>query len=192
MIMNEKPTHRVNPEIPHSTQTFECIKGTADQGMVQFEREKGTTVNTANSNNEVNERDFWTAIRKAAKKLAGKAIRQLLLAWNVMCDPKTPFGAKAIIGGALAYFVLPLDLIPDFLPSGYVDDLAALAAVWRVVAEHLNDDHRRQADQTLCEWGFDGDDEGGPDDGDGIDSGSPSSHDPSAGSSALSIVEDAA
>ena len=78
------------------------------------------------------------------------------------------------------------------LSACYVDDLAALAAVWGVVVEHLNDDHRRQADQTLCEWGFDGDDEGGPDDGDGIDSGSPSSHDPSAGSSALSIVEDAA
>lgn len=45
-----------------------------------------------------------------------------------MIDKDTPVGAKLVIAGALAYLVLPVDLIPDFLPGGYLDDMSAIMA----------------------------------------------------------------
>jgi uncharacterized membrane protein YkvA (DUF1232 family) len=52
--------------------------------------------------------------------------------------------------GAIAYFVLPTDAIPDVLPIiGYTDDAAMLAAAIRLVAGHITDDHREAARRTL-------------------------------------------
>ncbi len=57
---------------------------------------------------------------------------------------------KAALVGALAYFVLPVDLIPDMLPViGYTDDAAMLAAAIKLVASHITPDHREAARRTL-------------------------------------------
>ena len=53
--------------------------------------------------------------------------------------------------GALAYFVLPADVIPDVLPViGYTDDAAVLAAAIKLVASHITPDHREAAQRTLA------------------------------------------
>jgi uncharacterized membrane protein YkvA (DUF1232 family) len=58
---------------------------------------------------------------------------------------------KAALLGALAYFVLPIDLIPDILPVlGYADDAAVLAAALRLVASHIRPEHREAARQALA------------------------------------------
>jgi uncharacterized membrane protein YkvA (DUF1232 family) len=50
----------------------------------------------------------------------------------------------------MAYFVLPADLIPDYIPViGYTDDAAVLAGAIRLVAAHLTDDHREAARRML-------------------------------------------
>jgi uncharacterized membrane protein YkvA (DUF1232 family) len=52
------------------------------------------------------------------------------IVWGIMRDPRTPIGLKAILGAALAYVVLPVDLIPDALPIiGQADDLTVLLLV---------------------------------------------------------------
>jgi len=57
---------------------------------------------------------------------------------------------KAALLGALAYFVLPIDLIPDILPVlGYADDAAVLATALRLVASHIRPEHREAARQAL-------------------------------------------
>lgn len=63
-----------------------------------------------------------------------------------MLDAKTPLWVKAAIGSALAYFMLPVDAVPDFLPvAGMTDDLAVLAGAVKVAADHLLPAHYDQA-----------------------------------------------
>jgi uncharacterized membrane protein YkvA (DUF1232 family) len=57
---------------------------------------------------------------------------------------------KATLIGALAYFVLPTDAVPDFLPVlGFADDAASLAAALRLVAAHVLPEHRTAAEAAL-------------------------------------------
>lgn len=66
--------------------------------------------------------------------------------WLVMTDPKTPTGIKVTIASALAYLIMPLDMIPDFIPAtGYTDDLAALTSAAAAAGSSLTEKHKKQA-----------------------------------------------
>ncbi|WP_431281011.1 YkvA family protein [Humitalea sp. 24SJ18S-53] len=67
---------------------------------------------------------------RAAFRRAGEAVAmEAMKAWHLAQDPATPRQTKMILYGALAYFVLPIDAVPDFLPGvGFTDDAAALTA----------------------------------------------------------------
>lgn len=70
---------------------------------------------------------FFSKIKKHAKKIGAKIIYYALILFYTLQEPSVPFKAKAIIIGALGYFITPFDLIPDITPAiGYVDDLKAL------------------------------------------------------------------
>jgi uncharacterized membrane protein YkvA (DUF1232 family) len=56
-------------------------------------------------------------------------LENLIRVGKVLVDPKTPRWAKLAAAGALAYFILPIDLIPDYLPGGFLDDAAVAAGV---------------------------------------------------------------
>ena len=90
------------------------------------------------------EQGFWRKLRRHAGRIP--FIDQLLAAYYCAIDPKTPLQARAILYGALAYFILPFDLVPDFIAGlGYTDDAAVLAAAIRSILPHIKDDHRNQA-----------------------------------------------
>jgi uncharacterized membrane protein YkvA (DUF1232 family) len=90
------------------------------------------------------ERGFWRKLRRHAGRIP--FMDRLLAAYYCAIDPATPLQAKAILYGALAYFVLPVDLIPDFIVSfGYTDDAAVLAAAIRSILPHIKDGHRDRA-----------------------------------------------
>jgi uncharacterized membrane protein YkvA (DUF1232 family) len=64
----------------------------------------------------------------------------------------TPLTARAVLIGAVAYFVLPFDVIPDMLPAlGFTDDAAVLAAAIKLVSDHLRPEHRQAARMRLAE-----------------------------------------
>ena len=66
-------------------------------------------------------------------------------------DRQTPVHVKAALIGALAYFVLPADVVPDVLPViGYTDDAAMLAGAIKLVASHITPDHREAARRKLA------------------------------------------
>jgi uncharacterized membrane protein YkvA (DUF1232 family) len=51
-----------------------------------------------------------------------------------------------VLFGALAYFIMPIDLIPDVIAwVGFTDDAAVLYAALRTIAPHIKDSHRQQA-----------------------------------------------
>ena len=66
-------------------------------------------------------------------------------------DITSPTTAKGMVMAALAYFVLPVDAIPDILPViGYTDDAAVLAAVVTIIGRNLKDSHRAAAAEVLA------------------------------------------
>jgi uncharacterized membrane protein YkvA (DUF1232 family) len=94
-------------------------------------------------------RAFWRKLRRLAARLP--FAEDLIAAHYCAFDRRTPLQAKAALLGALAYFVLPTDLIPDVLPViGYTDDAAVLAAAIKLVASHITPDHREAAQRTLA------------------------------------------
>jgi uncharacterized membrane protein YkvA (DUF1232 family) len=97
---------------------------------------------------EIVRRGFWTKARKFAAQLP--FAEDLLAAWYCAFDRDTPLQVKAALLGALAYFVLPFDAVPDVLPFlGFADDAAILATALRMVANHLTPAHRAAAKRTL-------------------------------------------
>ena len=93
-------------------------------------------------------RGFWPKIRKAAAHVpfAGEA----LAAWFAVQDDETPAAAKGMMLAALAYFVLPVDAIPDFIAGlGYTDDAAVLMAMLGLVGRHIKPRHREAARQAV-------------------------------------------
>ncbi len=91
---------------------------------------------------------FWPKMRRTAARIpfAGQA----MAAWYAAQDPKTPLAAKGLILGALAYFVMPVDAIPDiFAGIGFTDDAAVIAAVLATLGAHLKPRHHDQAAQAL-------------------------------------------
>ena len=99
-------------------------------------------------NEERVRRDFW---RKAARVAARLPFAEdLLAAYYCAFDQATPFQVRAALVGALAYFVLPFDFLPDMLPLlGFTDDAAVLLTALRMVAGHLRPEHRDAARAAL-------------------------------------------
>ncbi len=94
-------------------------------------------------------RGFWLKVGRLAGRLP--FAEDLIAAHYCAFDRQTPLKVKAILLGALAYFVLPDDIIPDFLPViGYTDDAAVLAAAIKLVASHITPEHRQAAQRLLA------------------------------------------
>ena len=60
--------------------------------------------------------------------------------------------AKATVYSALAYFILPTDTIPDFIPGGYVDDFAVIAGAVATLAGYIDQKVKDRARQRLAHW----------------------------------------
>ncbi len=99
-------------------------------------------------NEERVRRDFWRKAARVAAKLP--FAEDLLAAYYCAFDQTTPFQVRAALVGALAYFVLPFDFVPDVLPLlGFTDDAAILLTALRMVAGHLRPEHRDAARVAL-------------------------------------------
>lgn len=93
---------------------------------------------------------FWATLRKAAAKVP--FTEDLVASYFCALDPETPARTRAILLGALAYFVLPLDWVPDFIIGfGFTDDVAVLAAAIGAIRSGLKDAHYRAARKALAE-----------------------------------------
>jgi uncharacterized membrane protein YkvA (DUF1232 family) len=94
------------------------------------------------------ERDFWQKLKATCRKIP--FIDDLTSVYYCAIDPSTPLQVKAILFGALGYFVVPFDVLPDFMPLlGFTDDAAMLYAAIRTVLPHIKPEHRVRAKEAL-------------------------------------------
>lgn len=99
------------------------------------------------------EDSFWKKLSRYALIAGEELVFKVLCMYYALVDPDTPKSAKLIIMGALGYFILPLDAIPDFLPGvGYADDLSAIGAAMATVMMHIKEEHKQKADEQLDKW----------------------------------------
>ena len=92
---------------------------------------------------------FWQKTKQFAIKIGQEAVEKSLIMYYCMKDSDTPAKHKSIILSALGYFILPLDLIPDILPGGWMDDLGALALAFSTVTSSIKDSHVKMAQEKL-------------------------------------------
>ena len=91
---------------------------------------------------------FWPKIQRTAARIP--FADQALAAWYAARDPATPLPAKGMIFAGLAYFIMPIDAIPDlFAGIGYTDDAAVIAALIATLGANIKRRHRDQAEEAV-------------------------------------------
>lgn len=95
-------------------------------------------------------RDFWSTARKAASRIP--FMDEVVAAYFCALDPATPTRVRASLIAALAYFVVPFDVLPDFIVGlGFTDDVTVLAGVLAMLRTHITDRHRTAARKALAD-----------------------------------------
>jgi len=92
---------------------------------------------------------FWRKVGQLAATMP--FTEELLTGYYCAFDRQTPTHVRVALMGALAYFIAPFDILPDFLPVvGLTDDAAVLAAVFKVVWDNIKPVHRAAAKAALA------------------------------------------
>jgi len=87
---------------------------------------------------------FWHKARKTLGRIP--FTEDAVAAFYCAIDGATPLPVRATLFGALAYFILPFDVVPDFLLGlGYTDDAAVLLTAFTTCKTYITDDHRAKA-----------------------------------------------
>ena len=124
-----RPQAAVWPDIEALTRKFAWQKLTWDEGGLRLR--------------------FWRKLLREAAKIP--FLEEVLTAHYCAFDRQTPLYVKAILIGAITYFVVPMDLIPDYIPVvGYTDDAAVVGAAVKAVAAHIRPEHRTAAQLVVA------------------------------------------
>ena len=125
---------------PFTKAEIEAMRRMAREEAKEAAREGGSGGNLA--------RKFFAKLRRVGQKLP--FAEDILAAYFCAVDPATSPRVKLVLLGAIAYFVMPLDFLPDILPLvGFADDAALLLAAVSQVAGSINEVHREQARAAL-------------------------------------------
>lgn len=96
---------------------------------------------------------FWDKVKKYGEQAGKKTVYYSLLLFYAAKSPNVPKSSKMIILGALGYLILPLDLIPDFIPVvGLADDTLVIATAIYKVMSHIDDDIKVQAKKKMASF----------------------------------------
>jgi uncharacterized membrane protein YkvA (DUF1232 family) len=102
---------------------------------------------------QFSEQGFWQKLKDFATYAGREVVEKALILFFAAQRAETPLWAKTVIYSALAYFILPTDAIPDFMPlSGYADDLGTLVMALGTVTRSITPEVKASAKQTVNSW----------------------------------------
>ena len=107
---------------------------------------------------QYSEEKFWSKVTIVAKKAGIKVIYMALLLYYALDSTSLSVKDRALIIGALGYFILPLDLVSDLMPAiGFLDDAAILLAIVKLLIVGIDNKGVALAKGNLSQWygGFD-------------------------------------
>ncbi|HEX3937994.1 MAG TPA: YkvA family protein [Xanthobacteraceae bacterium] len=90
---------------------------------------------------------FWHKVKREAANIP--LLEEALTAYYCAFDRNTPLYVKAVLVGALVYFAVPDDLIPDTL-LGLADDAALLGVAFKLMSSHIKPEHRQAAQEAIA------------------------------------------
>lgn len=97
--------------------------------------------------------NLWSKISSAAKRIGYEMTYYLLVLYYTMLSPNVSIKNKAVICGALGYFILPADLMPDIIPIlGFTDDLAAIKLAYDSIKVSVTPDIEVKARTKAGQW----------------------------------------
>lgn len=113
-----------------------------------------SVVNTVMNPNIINYQELWDRIKEYAMKVGRVAVRPVLLLYYVMRSEETPWKDKLTIFGALAYLILPVDILDaKRLPIiGWLDEITSLAVAIQKMGKYITPEMEAQADSILDQW----------------------------------------
>ena len=96
---------------------------------------------------------LWKKLERVAKKVGATVLLPVFTLYYMLQDDKVSLQHKAYIVGALGYFILPIDLIPDgILPViGFTDDIAVMTLVLKLVKDSITPEIKARANQRVAE-----------------------------------------
>lgn len=102
---------------------------------------------------EYSGKTFWRKLRRVAKVAGREVVEKALCLYYAAQRPEVPAWAKATVYGALGYFILPTDAIPDVMPAlGYADDLSALTLAIAAIVTYVDSSVRAKARERINQW----------------------------------------
>lgn len=106
---------------------------------------------------EYSDKQFLEKVKSFGLQAGRGLVEQAYVMWYALHAPRTPVTAKLTIAGALAYWILPIDMLPDVLPAvGFTDDFTTIASAMTAVAASITPEIRAKA-KAKTETLFDGD-----------------------------------
>ena len=109
-------------------------------------------MNTDNYKKDYSESGLWDKLAKFAKKVGYELVLNALKLYYAIALHKATPEQMAIIVGALGYFISPIDLIPDELPGGFVDDASVVSAAVSMLACCADPEVVSAAKAKVSEW----------------------------------------
>ncbi len=97
-------------------------------------------------NRHYDEDSFWKKLKHLASNVGSKVLYPALQLYYLLQAKNVPVKAKTLIVGALGYLILPVDMVPDFIPAlGFTDDLSALMVALRTLNKYLTPEINQKA-----------------------------------------------
>lgn len=114
----------------------------------------GLLVLDNNVSGDYSDKNFWDVVKKYAKCIGYELVYKVLQLYYVLQKDSLSAKYKIVILCALAYFILPADLIPDCIPIyGWTDDAAVIINALCEVADAIDDDVNTNA-KIICDGIF--------------------------------------
>jgi uncharacterized membrane protein YkvA (DUF1232 family) len=113
-----------------------------------FEADETMRPDAVERNERTVRKGFWSKLKRNLARIP-KA-DEVVAAYYAAFDANTPFRTKAMLLAALAYFVMPIDVVPDFiLGLGFTDDMTVLLTAFGLIRSNVTDEHREKARATV-------------------------------------------